>query len=224
MTNTVTVLPTLPQFPAGYNFIQGVKKRLSELSKGKKRLKGEFPGPQFFRLLIAKNTCQTIDTFEVEKGTYQVNQSGKISANLYDILSGKFEFSVYENQSCPSPVLRPLDYDSSYYADLKLLNYLPEHEDHDPLYLYNLNRARALRKTSHKWLEKKQKPCFFKAMFKRNGDFLNANFLVKVNSFTNIEKNNVKGFSIRVYSLGHKEHELSYYEDGTTEIKRNVHI
>lgn len=232
MTQQIFIAPELPDFKnRGYDidYITSVKRRLQSLSNGLKRKKRSkshnfFPGPQFFRAQIIKNTCSTIDTFEVESNSYRRESNGRISAKLYDILSGKFEYSVYENKSTPAPKLTPLTYDSSYYDKLELLNYLPEHEDTQPEHLYQLAYSRAKAKSKDNWLDKQSKPCFFKAMFKRENEYLNATFLVKVNSFKNLEKDGIKGFSIRVYSLGHMEHELCFFEDGSTKINRNVHL
>ena len=232
VTQEIFIAPALPDFQnRGYDidYITSVKRRLQSLSNGLKRKKRSksrhlFPGPQFFRTQIIKNTCATIDTFEVEEGSYKRENNGRISAVLYDILSGKYEYCVYENKSTPAPKLTPMKYDSSYYDKLELLNYLPEHEDTQPEHLYKLAYVRAKRKSKDLWLDSQSKPCFFKAMFKREDQYLNATFLVKVNSFKDLDQDGVKGFSIRVYSLGHIEHELCFFEDGSTQIKRNVHL
>ena len=178
----------------------------------------------WFAFQIDNNTFGIYDTFEVEEGSYKRENNGRISAVLYDILSGKYEYCVYENKSTPAPKLTPMKYDSSYYDKLELLNYLPEHEDTQPEHLYKLAYVRAKRKSKDLWLDSQSKPCFFKAMFKREDQYLNATFLVKVNSFKDLDQDGVKGFSIRVYSLGHIEHELCFFEDGSTQIKRNVHL
>ncbi len=235
MADKIFVAASLPDFDnRSYkvDYITSVKRRLEKLSSGvrrKKRRKNQtswFVGPQFFRTKIMKNTCHTIDTFEVEHGSYNYDKNGKISAILYDILSGKYEFSVYDNQSDPAPQLTAMEYDSSYYSDLELLNFLPEHEDNsnDVNHLYYLVKSRALKKSKDNWLDNTSKPTFFKAMFKRKNDYLNATFLVKVKSFREFTKGDIPGFSIRVYSLGHKEHELCFFEDGSTQINRNVHL
>jgi hypothetical protein len=225
MDQYISVAPYLPGFGFKFPYIQSVKKRLSELSAGKVESGRVFSGPQCFRTVISKRTCVTVDTYEVVLGTYTEGKYGKITAELYDILAGKFEFSVYENESIPHPALKEIAYDPSYYENLELLQNISENTIKNIKALYKQNQIKAKIKSEDKWFTEQRKPVFLKALFKRGKEHLNATLLVKGESFKLIEKDNEEiGFSILVYSLGHKEHRLSYFLDGTTKIERNVHL
>jgi hypothetical protein len=225
MEQYISVAPYLPGFGFNFPYIESVKKRLSELSAGKVESGRVYPGPQCFRTVISKRTCVTVDTYEVVLNSYQEGKYGKITAELYDILAGKFEFSVYENESIPHPALKEIDYDPAYYADLELLQNISENSIKDVKQLYLQNLLKAKTKSEHKWFTEQSKPIFLKALFRRGTEHLNATLLVKGESFKVItDKNEEKGFSVIVYSLGHKEHRLSYFLDGSTKIERNVHL
>lgn len=227
MEQYISVAPYLPGFDLSFAYIKSIKHRLSFLSEEKSlEKKTIYLGPQCFRIIVSTRTCSTVDTLEVVPGTYKTGlPGGEIRAEVYDVLAGKFLFSVYENESIPHPALIELPYDSSYYDDLKLLQKVPQSQTNNISKLYKRNKAKCKKKSADKWFTDKTKPKFLAALFQRRNEFINTTFLTKFNSYKLIMQDDKEiGFSIVVYSLGRKSHRLSYFKDGTTKIERNVHL